>query len=159
MCVEGLMRAPAQGTRMVSFRGTDVRTPHFIRASRKSQRPVAKSQMIPRPGPHCFFGVWRLKLWSLHAPRVLAPRLHPRPESGIGFARRLPPVGVCDALPQRNCGRIARPSLFPWNLMKEPQAGHKSIPPVTYASPIPVRAYVINRPGLSPVLLFHIIES
>jgi len=44
----------------------------------------------------------------------------------IGFARRLSPVGVCDALPQRNCSRIARLSLFSWNLTKEPQAIHQS---------------------------------
>jgi len=55
----------------------------------------------------------------------------------IGFARRLSPVGVCDALPQRNCGRFARPSLYPWNLMKEPQANHQFTRQRPCASPIP----------------------
>ena len=82
-------------------------------------------RMCPRAtrGVASASGGWRRKLTLAtdhsHLPLACAaraprPRLHRdwRPD---WLCSRWRGMGVCDALPQRNCGRFSRPSLFPGN--------------------------------------------
>jgi hypothetical protein len=92
--------------------------------------------------------------------RRLAPRLHRLPDWLC--SRACGGIGVSDALPQRNCGRFARPSLLLQSWMKELQATAQNAPlhclrklnplPLARHSPL----YVLGR---SRCLLFHIIKS
>ena len=105
----GAARKKFRGAR-VSVQRLDVRTPHVPRGARnfptittdkfqKQRRPVWAADIFE-------IAVWSLEFRTLRFltsafTGVIADWLCPR-------ARRA--VEVCDALPQRNCGRFSRPS-------------------------------------------------
>ena len=109
MCVEGLSPARALHAGAVSSEG---RCSDSAFLTRFAQIPKAKVQ-IPkffRAGAGLIF--WNLAIWifGVCTLRVLSPLAFTG--CPIGFAPALRGMGVCDALPQRNCGRISRPSLL-----------------------------------------------
>src|SRR5688572_3289703 len=96
----------------VSNSGAGVRTPHSARAadgSSKCQRPNTKTSI---------YGSKNLSLAHCHLPlppgaRAPPPRLHRKIVYPDWLSRACDgAVRDCDALPQRNCGRFARPSLL-----------------------------------------------
>ena len=82
--------------RRVSLSGADIRTPHVC-------RDVSVSAPRPSPSPATEVPDWL-------CPR--RPRISQRKPCDFRHVI-LNAVGVCDAIPQRNCGRFSRPFLFP----------------------------------------------
>ncbi len=106
------MRAIRTGR--VSPSGADVRTPHVCRdvsvaapRPRLHLRPKVADWLCPRR-PRIS---WRNSVGEIHVAETVRFSF---PNFVSGFRPSIPnAVGVCDAIPQRNCGRFSRPFLFP----------------------------------------------
>lgn len=87
--------------------GADVRTPHFHARRRKDQGPSARYQGLRRSrADPCYHTLFLATLTHRTLPRLRLHRLSDWLCShGCGME-------VCRVLPQRNCGRISRPSLL-----------------------------------------------
>lgn len=126
----------------VSSQGPDIRTPHVSHAPRASvqnaRNPISGNEQ--RTALRVPLENWDPG-FEICAPKTCSrpPRLHSRPEPEIDFdprsQRRL--WVWTDAIPQRNCGRISRPSPIP-QMNKEqrilrqptrPLAGAGAMPP------------------------------
>jgi hypothetical protein len=112
--------------------GTDVRTPHVGRtACANPKRQRDKSQTTPVAESHGVF--WNLEFWTFV---ICAPQGAPAspPPSPAGADWLCPCDGRTvevwtDALPQRNCGRFARPSPLPGTWKRTANAAEQANQP------------------------------
>lgn len=84
-----ICRRHAHTRQRSEFRQPDVRTPHFLRAAHKSQRPMAKFQKDDSAWP---LFVWTLAIWNFD---ICTQRVYSLPPSPPTTCRRLVLPGAC----------------------------------------------------------------
>ena len=84
-----ICRRHAHTRQRSEFRQPGVRTPHFLRAAHKSQRPMAKSQKDDSAWPLL---VWTLAIWNFD---FCTQRVYSLPPSPPTTCRRLVLPGAC----------------------------------------------------------------
>ena len=119
---------PARGGAIsghVSLPGTDIRTPHMCPG-----RPSATFEALDCGRIPAFAVSSRGPSFSPNvtcSPRAPHPLAFTSARAPIDFPPGSGPGAEdCDAIPQRNCGRFSRPSLFPKSY-KEPRRGHVGV--------------------------------
>ena len=122
---------------------SDVRTPHLCtarglkgsRASTKTRPGAFAAPLFGPDSPPCILA------------RATLPRPLPSPVARLALPDVCGSVWVRHALPQRNCGRISRPSLFLQSFgIKNVRHPYPSLSFSIDASPIPRLIYVISKP-------------